>query len=47
MTSNWLCGGCWVMVLTLSASSIGRLRAQWEEELETWRERRLDDRELV
>ena len=31
----------------LSASSIGRLRAQWEEELETWRERRLDDRELV
>ena len=24
----------------LSASSIGRLRAQWEEELETWRERR-------
>ena len=31
----------------LSSSSIGRLRAQWEEELETWRERRLDDRELV
>ena len=31
----------------LSASSIGRLRAQWEEELETWRERHLDDRELV
>ena len=31
----------------LSASSIARLRAQWEEELETWRERRLDDRELV
>ena len=31
----------------LSASSIGRLRAQWEEELETWRERRLDDRERV
>ena len=31
----------------LSSSSIGRLRAQWEEELETWRERRLDGRELV
>jgi len=31
----------------LSASSIGRLRAKWEEEFETWQERRLDDRELV
>ena len=28
----------------LSASSIGRLRAKWEEEFETWQERRLDDR---
>ncbi len=31
----------------LSSSSIGRLRAKWEEEFETWQERRLDDRELV
>ena len=31
----------------LSPSSIGRLRAKWEEEFETWQERRLDDRELV
>ena len=31
----------------LSPSSIGRLRSKWEEEFETWQERRLDDRELV
>ena len=31
----------------LSSSSIARLRAKWEEEFETWQERRLDDRELV
>lgn len=31
----------------LSASSIGRLRAQWEVEYESWRSRRLADRELV
>ena len=31
----------------LSPSSIGRLRGKWEEEFETWQERRLDDRELV
>jgi len=31
----------------LSPASIARLRAKWEEEFETWRERRLDDRELV
>ena len=31
----------------LSPSSIARLRAKWEEEFETWQERRLDDRELV
>ena len=31
----------------MSSSSIARLRAKWEEEFETWQERRLDDRELV
>ena len=31
----------------LSASSIARLRATWEEQFETWQQRRLDDRELV
>ena len=31
----------------LSSSSIARLRAKWEEEFQTWQERRLDDRELV
>ena len=31
----------------LSPSSIARLRATWEEQFETWQQRRLDDRELV
>ena len=31
----------------LSPSSIARLRAKWEEEFETWQERRLDECELV
>jgi len=31
----------------LSASSIERLRAQWEQEYAQWRTRRLDDRQLV
>jgi transposase-like protein len=31
----------------LSASSIARLRGKWQAEYETWRTRRLDDRELV
>ncbi len=31
----------------LSPASIARLRAKWEEEFETWQERRLDECELV
>lgn len=31
----------------LSAASIARLRARWEQEFLTWQERRLDDRQLV
>lgn len=31
----------------LSAASLARLKAQWQLEYETWKQRRLDDLEVV